>query len=193
MKNICVFCGSRPGANERYRRAAVDFGALLAGERIGLVYGGGHVGLMGAVADAALREGGTVTGVIPRHLWDLEVGHGGLTDLHIVDSMHERKALMANLSDAFAVLPGGIGTMEEFFEVWTWGQLGIHAKPYGLLNIDGYFDPLIVFLDHMVEEGFLEPGHRSLVVVETECTALLAGLRRKQVAAFPKQIESSEI
>ena len=153
----------------------------------------GHVGLMGVVADATLKAGGKVTGVIPRHLQQLEVGHDGLSDLRVVDSMHERKALMADLSDAFAVLPGGIGTMEEFFEVWTWGQLGIHAKPYGLLNVGGYFDPLIRFLDHMVSEDFLRDAHRDMLVIEANPEKLLARLREKHVTAFPKRIDRSEI
>lgn len=192
MKSLCIFTGSRHGRVPEYRAAAEELGRLVAEAHLHLVYGGGHVGLMGVVADAAVDGGGKVTGVIPRHLWDREVGHGGLADLRIVDSMHERKALMADLSDAFAVLPGGIGTMEEFFEVWTWGQLGIHAKPYGLLNVNGYFDPLIAYLDHMVDEEFLGQEARSLVVVEPDPAALLRALREKHVPAFPKTIDRSE-
>lgn len=193
IHGLCVFCGSRFGREESYRSAAGELGGLLGREGIRLVYGGGHVGLMGVVADATLKAGGKVTGVIPRHLQQLEVGHDGLSDLRVVDSMHERKALMADLSDAFAVLPGGIGTMEEFFEVWTWGQLGIHAKPYGLLNVGGYFDPLIRFLDHMVSEDFLRDAHRDMLVIEANPEKLLARLREKHVTAFPKRIDRSEI
>lgn len=193
MKSLCVFCGSRFGKRAEYRAAAVAMGRAIAASGMHLVYGGGHVGLMGAAADAATEAGGQVTGVIPRHLWDLEVGHGGIDDLRIVDTMHERKAMMAELSDGFVVLPGGIGTMEEFFEVWTWGQLGIHAKPYGLLNIDGYFDPLIRFLDHMVAEEFLNAEHRQPVVIESDPERMLAALRERHVPAFPKQIDRDEL
>lgn len=150
MKSLCDFTGSNLGANPAYEAAAVTLGRLLAAEGVELVYGGGRVGLMGALADACLGAGGRVTGVIPRFLMDLEVGHERLTDLRIVGSMQERKALMADLSDGFVALPGGIGTMEELFEVWTWGQLGSHPKPVALLDVAGYFAPLRAFVDHMV-------------------------------------------
>lgn len=176
MKRLCVFTGSNLGASSAYEAAATDLGRLLAAEGIGLVYGGGRVGLMGALADACLAAGGHVTGVIPRFLMNLEVGHERLTDLRIVGSMHERKALMADLSDGFAALPGGIGTMEELFEVWTWGQLGSHPKPVGLLDVAGYFAPLRAFVDHMVEERFLRPEHRAMLIVETAPEALLERL-----------------
>ena len=173
MDRLCVFCGSSPGVRPAYAAAAAAFGRLLAERGLGLVFGGGRRGLMGALADACLEAGGRVTGVIPAHLWDRELGHGGVADMRVVPSMHERKALMAELADGFVALPGGVGTMEEFFEVWTWGQLGLHAKPYGLLNADGYFDPLIQFLDHMVEERFLPAEHRAVVLVEREPARLL--------------------
>jgi hypothetical protein len=161
-----VYCGSNPGGRPGYRDAAAALGRLVAGRGIGLVYGGGNVGLMGVVAEAALGAGGEVIGVIPRAFVEKEVAHFGVSDLRIVGSMHERKALMADLSDAFVALPGGLGTLEELFETWTWAQLGLHAKPCGLLNVAGFFDPLVAFLDHAVRERFLKPPHRSLLIVE---------------------------
>ena len=184
MQRICVFCGSSPGGNPTYTELATALGALLARERLALVYGGGKVGLMGVLADAALAHGGEVIGVIPQALFDLEVGHTGLPDLRIVASMHERKALMADLSDAFIALPGGLGTLEEFCEIVTWAQLGLHRKPCGLLNSECYFDPLIRFFDHMVEERFLRPEHRALMLVEHDPAALLdrlAGFKAPRV------------
>ncbi|HEX9108593.1 MAG TPA: TIGR00730 family Rossman fold protein [Longimicrobiales bacterium] len=173
MNALCVFCGSSPGVSPAYAEAAAALGHLLAEQRIDLVYGGGKVGMMGVLADACLAHGGRVMGVIPAHLWNREVGHAGVTEMHVVASMHERKARMAELADGFMALPGGIGTMEEFFEVWTWGQLGLHAKPYGLLDAGGYFDPLIRFLDHMVEEGFLGAAEREHVLVDQDPARLL--------------------
>ena len=170
---ICVFCGSQMGASPRYREAARDFGTLLAGRGLGLVYGGGDVGLMGVLADAVLAAGGHAWGVIPRSLADREVAHAGLTELEIVTSMHERKARMADLADAFVALPGGLGTLDELFEIWTWAQLGIHAKPIGLLNVLGYFDPLLAFLDRTVEEGFVRPEHRATAAVDDDPARLL--------------------
>lgn len=171
--NLCVFCGSSPGVRREYLVLAQALGARLAGRGIGLVYGGARVGLMGAVADAALAAGGTVIGVIPQALWEREVAHTGLTTLHVVDSMHERKARMADLSDGFVALPGGIGTFEELFEVWTWGQLGLHAKPVALLDCANYYAPLVAFLDHAVEERFIRPTHRAALLVERDVDALL--------------------
>ena len=190
-QSICVFCGSSPGADPAYRRAATDLGALLASQGRRLVYGGGNVGLMGVVADAALQNGGTVVGVIPQHLLDLEVGHQGLTELRVVHSMHERKEQMSTLGDAFVLLPGGLGSLEEFFEIWTWGQLGLHRKPYGILNVAGYFDALLAFLDHAVGERFVHPEHRRLVVVASEAAYLLAKLDRAQAPALPKWVDRS--
>src|SRR6185295_14308405 len=176
MKRICLFCGSSPRLHNGYLDLAGEFGRLLAARGIELVYGGGSTGLMGAAADACLRAGGRVIGVIPGALARKEVLHEGLTDLRIVGSMHERKALMADLSDGFAALPGGLGTLDEWFEIWTWAQLGFHHKPIGLLNFEGFFDPLLAFLDHLVAEGFVRPEHRAMAVVEREVGALLGRL-----------------
>jgi uncharacterized protein (TIGR00730 family) len=173
IRRLAVFCGSNPGARSDYLKATKDFGALLAARGVGIVYGGSSVGLMAALADSALDDLGEVIGVIPRVLVEREVANTALTDLRIVDSMHQRKALMAELADGFVALPGGIGTLEEFFEVWTWGQLGMHAKPCGLLNVAGYFDPLLEFLDHAVEEKFVRDVHRAMVIVESDPAKLL--------------------
>lgn len=173
MKSVCVFCGSSTGDDPAYAEAARRLGRTLADAGTTLVYGGGHVGLMGVVADAALGRGGAVVGVMPRSLIDREIGHKGLTKLHVVGSMHERKALMSELSEGFIALPGGNGTLEEFFEVLTWAQLGEHDKPCGLLNVRGYYDPLLAVFDRMVEAAFLKEEHRELVLVEEEPSALL--------------------
>ena len=173
MKRICVFCGSSPGSRPEYRRSAQEMAAELARRNIGLVYGGSNVGLMGELADAVLRTGGEVEGVIPENLMAREVGHEGLTKLHVVRSMHERKALMADLSDAFVALPGGFGTLEEFCEVVTWTQLGLHAKPCGILNVLGYYSPLLRMFDHSVEERFLKPENRALVLAGDSPAELL--------------------
>jgi uncharacterized protein (TIGR00730 family) len=165
---ICVFCGSAPGRAPAYVQAARTVGELLARRGIGLVYGGGNVGLMGALADAVLDAGGQAIGVIPQQLVDREIAHAGLTELHVVDNLHQRKALMAELADAFLTLPGGIGTMEELFEVWSWGRLGLHGKPCGLLNVDDYFDSLRTLADQMVAEGFLEPVYREMLLIEEQ-------------------------
>jgi hypothetical protein len=173
MNRVCVFCGSSVGTDPAYRRAAVVLGQSLARRGLGLVFGGGHVGLMGALADAVLAEGGEAIGVIPRGLERRELGHQGLTELRVVGSMHERKATMAELSDAFVALPGGMGTLEETTEVLTWAQLGIHHKPVGLLDVAGYWRPLVAFLDHAVESGFVRPEHRALLLVERDPEPLL--------------------
>jgi uncharacterized protein (TIGR00730 family) len=188
-QSICVFCGSSPGANPEYQRAARAFGRLLAQQTRRLVYGGGKVGLMGVLADAALGDGGDVVGVIPQHLLDLEVGHTRLTQLHVVTSMHERKQQMSDLADAFVLLPGGIGSLEEFFEVWTWGQLGLHKKPYGILNVAGYFDPLLSFLDRSVDERFVSHEHRNLVMVSDDPASLITSLDNAQVPILPKWVD----
>lgn len=174
--SICVFCGSSPGADPAFAEAAATLGRLVGEQGRRLVYGGGNVGLMGILADAALEHGAEVVGVIPRHLLAREVGHGGIGELRVVESMHERKQVMADLGDGFVVLPGGLGTMEEFFEVWTWGQLGLHRKPYGLLNVAAYFDGLLGFLDHGVAQRFIRPAHRALLLEDTDPSALLAAL-----------------
>jgi hypothetical protein len=174
MRRVCVFCGSSPGRRGVYAEAARRLGRTLAGRGIGLVYGGASVGLMGAVADAVLDAGGAeVIGVIPEALVRKEVVHSGLPDLRVVGSMHERKALMAELSDGFVALPGGIGTLEELFEVWTWAQLGVHPKPCGLLDVAGFYAPLGAFMDQVVREGFLRPEHRDLLLIDTEPAPLL--------------------
>ncbi|GAB3442355.1 LOG family protein [Actinophytocola sediminis] len=170
---VCVFCGSSAGKGSGYLAAATEVGRTLAGRGIGLVYGGAAVGTMGAVADAAMAAGGEVLGVIPRSLVDQEVAHRGLTDLRVVADLHERKALMASSADAFLALPGGAGTLEELFEVYTWAQLGLHAKPIALLDVDGYYQPLSRFLDHMVDEGFLGREFRELLIVETDVERVL--------------------
>ncbi len=174
MRRLCVFCGSSPGADPAYAEAARGLGRLLAEREIELVYGGGNVGLMGVLADSVLAAGGSAIGVIPRSLEAREVAHRGLTELRIVGSMHERKALMAELADGFIMLPGGIGTLEEFFEVWTWAALGLHGKPCGLLNIRGFYTPLVAFLDRLVGQRFLQPAHRAMVVIEEGAERLLA-------------------
>ena len=175
MKRICVFCGSSPGANPEYLHAARQLGHLLASKNIGLVYGGGKVGIMGKIAESVLEKGGEVIGVIPKGLVERELAFTGLTDLRVVDSMHERKALMAEWSDGFVALPGGLGTIEEFFEVVTWGQLGMHPKPCGLLNVNRYYDRLLAFLDHTVNEKFVEQEHRSMILVDQDPERLLQG------------------
>ena len=179
---ICVFCGSSPGRLPAYHAAAQELGQLLAAEGIGLVYGGANRGLMGTLADAALAHKGEVIGVIPHAVVALEVAHRGLADLRIVSTMHERKALMADLSDAFIAMPGGIGTLDEFFEIYTWHTLRIHNKPIGLWNVEGYFDPLLSMLDHCVREGFLSSNARELVIVERSATALVTTLQRTAAA-----------
>lgn len=173
LGRLCVYCGSRTGDDPAYRQAAEEVGRLLAGRGIELVYGGGNVGLMGALADAALAAGGRVTGVIPEDLMAREVGHRGLSELRVVSSMHERKLTMAELSDGFLALPGGIGTVEEIVEVWTWSQLGIHAKPCALLDVAGYFRPLVAFFDHAAERGFLRAAHRRDLLVGSAPEPLL--------------------
>ena len=188
---MCVFCGSSVGSDPAYRHAAATLGATLARDGRRLVFGGGRVGLMGAVADATLAAGGEAIGVIPQHLVDREVAHLGLTQLRVVSSMHERKATMAELSDVFVVLPGGIGTLEEFFEVWTWGQLGLHAKPYGLLNVAGFFDPLLRFIDHAVDQCFIRAEHRAMLVIEDDAEALLRRLDAHATPVVPKWIDES--
>ncbi|MDQ3662669.1 MAG: TIGR00730 family Rossman fold protein [Actinomycetota bacterium] len=178
MKRICVYAGSNPGNDDRYRAATQDLAHSLVRLGIGIVYGGGNVGLMGELADTVLAAGGEVVGIMPRQLVEKEVAHLGLTDLQVVESMHERKAAMADLSDAFVALPGGIGTLEEIIEVYTWSQLGLHQKPCALLNINGYYEGLTAFLDHAVVEGFLNGSHRGLLVVIERPEELVESLER---------------
>ncbi len=189
---LCVFCGSASGARPDYLAVARDLGLLLAHQGIGLVYGGANVGLMGALADACLGAGGSVTGVMPRALIEREVAHTGLTAFHAVDSMHDRKRLMAELSDGFIALPGGIGTLEELFEVWTWAHLGIHAKPIALLDVANYWTPLGGFIEHAVREGFLGPVTRSMLLVDDDPIRLLARLREHRPPVVEQAIAPSE-
>jgi uncharacterized protein (TIGR00730 family) len=189
IRSICVFCGSSSGSRPVYAKAARELGRLLVERGLRLVYGGGSVGLMGILADAVLSAGGEVVGVIPRSLWQREVGHRELTQLHIVETMHERKALMSDHSDGFIALPGGIGTLEEMFEIWTWAQLGIHRKPLGLLNVDGYFKPLLAFVEHAVAEEFVRPLYADMLVVDSQPRALLDRLAAYDPPAVPQWLD----
>ncbi|MEX3841385.1 MULTISPECIES: TIGR00730 family Rossman fold protein [unclassified Paraburkholderia] len=178
MKAVCVYCGSSPGANPVYTEAAQAFGRALVASNLALVYGGGKVGLMGVIADTVMEGGGRAIGVIPKLLVDKEVGHVGLTELHVVPDMHHRKKMMADLSDAFVAMPGGAGTLEELFEVYTWAQLGYHRKPVGVLNIGGFYDPLMALLDHTVREGFMRQTYRDMLQTDGDPVALIARLKR---------------
>jgi len=194
MKRICIFCGSNPGHNPRYREEAENTGRVLARRGIELVYGGGNIGLMGAVADACMEAGGTAIGIIPEALMGKEVAgrsvdHRSLTRLEVVDSMHTRKARMAELSDGFIALPGGFGTFEEFCEILTWGQLGFHSKPIGLLNVNGFYDPLLALFDRAVEDGFLRPQNRAMALMETDLERLLDAMNTYQPTAVNKWLK----
>lgn len=186
IRTVCVYCGANAGVLPDYTDAARRTAALLTQNGITIVYGGGSVGLMGILADAALASGGSVIGVIPEHLTAREIAHDRLTELHVVGSMHERKALMMKLSDAFIAMPGGLGTLEELFEILTWGQLGLHAKPCGLLNVRGYYDPLVALLDRAVDQRFLRPEHRGLLLVENDVGRLLERLRHFEAPSVRK-------
>ena len=192
LKRLCVFCGSSSGFDAVYRQAAVDLGQLVAAQRIELVYGGGRVGLMGAIADAVLQAGGHVIGVIPEFLATKELLHEEVSQMRVTNDMHERKALMSELSDAFVAMPGGLGTFEELFEVLTWSQLGLHGKPVGLLNVAGYFDPLLAMVDRAIADGFCANEHRQLFVVDTNPANLLDRLRAHQLPNVKKWIRSTE-
>ncbi len=181
MKRVCVFCGSKVGNDEQYRQSAVELGQLIVEQGYGLVFGGGSVGLMGVVADAALAAGGEVVGVIPGPLATKELLHPDVPDMRVVANMHERKALMSELSDAFIALPGGLGTFEEFFEIVTWAQLGFHRKNTGLLNVAGFFDPLVELIDHSIRTGFIKVDNRDLIVVENSAKSLLDRLRTHEL------------
>ena len=173
INSICIYCGSSPGKRDAYATAAIALAESLVRRNIRLVYGGASIGIMGTVADQVLKLGGQVVGVIPKALAHKEVAHANLTELHVTQSMHERKTRMAELADGFIALPGGIGTLEELFEIWTWAQLGFHNKPCGLLNVEGYYDSLIGFLDHVLAEQFVKSHHRTMLMVETDPDALL--------------------
>jgi uncharacterized protein (TIGR00730 family) len=192
LQSVCVFCGSSTGSDPAYTEAARSLGTTLAEANIRLVFGGGHVGLMGEISTAALAAGGDVIGVIPKFLVERELAHEGLSDLRIVGSMHERKALMSDLSEAFIGLPGGTGTLEEFFEVLTWAQLGEHKKPCGLLNVAGYYDPLLTVFDRMVEAGFLSESNRALLLVEGDPERLLQQFDHFEPPKTAKWIDRSE-
>lgn len=192
MKRICVFCGSSVGADSAFARAAEEVGSNLGRRGIGLVYGGGNVGLMGVIADATLSAGGEVIGVIPQALVDRELAHRKITELRIVQSMHERKAMMADLSDAFIALPGGYGTLEEFCEILTWAQLGLHRKPFGLLNVTGFYDSFVAQIDHAVRMKFIRPEHRDLLMVEDTISRLLSRLDTFKPPAVHKWIGREE-
>lgn len=189
MKSLCVYCGSSVGASPGYADAARSLAGLMVDQGIALVYGGGNVGLMGVIADEVMRLGGHVTGVIPQALMDKEVGHRGLPRLHVVKDMHERKALMAELSDGFIAMPGGIGTLEELFEVFTWAQLGFHEKPIGLLNAEGFYDGLIAFLDHVVAQRFLRPEQASVLLHDASPAALLQKMKDFRPQYFDKIVD----
>ncbi|WP_201859469.1 LOG family protein [Microvirga soli] len=189
---LCVFCGSNAGQDPVYLNNARALGEALAASGIGLVYGGASVGLMGAVADAVLDKGGDVIGVMPKALVDKEIAHKGLSDLRVVGSMHERKALMAELADGFIALPGGLGTFEELFEVWTWAQLGYHRKPCALLNAGGFYDKLTDFLDDVVERGFVKPIHRAMLIVENDPAVLIQAIRAYEPPQVDKWIKAGE-
>lgn len=192
MQRICVFCGSSAGAQPEYAEAARQLGAVLAGRGAGLVYGGGRVGLMGVVADAVLAAGGPVTGVIPRFLFTKEIDHKGVTDLRVVGTMHERKALMADLADGFVALPGGFGTLDEFCEIITWAQLGLHRKPCGLLNVAGYYDSFLAFLDRAAADGFIQPAFRALVLADDDAERLLDRMAQYQPPQAPRWLEQEQ-
>ena len=192
MRNICVFAGSSTGSRTEYTDAARELGRALAQRDIGVVYGGGHVGLMGQLADAALESGGRVIGVITEALLAKEVGHRGLTELRVTKTMHERKATMADMSDGFVALPGGFGTLDEFFEALTWAQLGIHRKPCGLLNVAGYFDGLLAFIDHSVEEAFVRREYREMLSVSPTAGGLLDLMARHRPPVVEKWITPAQ-
>jgi uncharacterized protein (TIGR00730 family) len=192
MERICVYAGSNRGARQEYVNAAEALARALVARGIGVVFGGGNVGLMKVVADTAMAAGGSVTGIMPEALIAREIGHGDITELRVVSSMHERKALMAELSDGFIALPGGFGTLEEFIEIATWAQLGLHDKPFGLLDVAGYYAPFVAFLDHAVEEGFVRPQHRAMVHVADAPDALLDAFATWKPPVVHKWIERDE-
>jgi len=192
MKAVCVYCGSSPGRLEAYTNGARALARILVERDLALAYGGASIGLMGMVADEVLALGGRVVGVIPQALARKEVAHAGLTELHLTQSMHERKTLMAELSDGFIALPGGIGTFEELFEIWTWAQLGMHAKPVGLLNVAGYYDALIALVDHATQEQFMKPAQRALLIIERDPAVLLDRFAAHKAAAGKQWLAAKE-
>ena len=193
IKSICVYCGSSPGRQAIYADAADSLAESLVKRNLRLVYGGAGIGIMGRLADQVLQLGGEVVGVIPKALAHKEIAHANLTELHITQSMHERKMLMAELADSFIALPGGIGTLEELFEIWTWAQLGFHQKPCGLLNVDNYYDALIQFLDHMQTEQFVKAHHHAMLMVEIDADSLLERFSSYRAAAAKQWLGKGEI
>ena len=189
LRTVCVFCAANPGAHPVYAERAAAMGRWVAQSGRRIVYGGGRTGLMGALADAALEAGGEVIGIMPRHLVDREVAHTGLTELRVVASMHERKAMIAELSDGFLAMPGGLGTLEELFEIWTWGQLGLHRKPYGLFQVEEFYTPLLTFLDHAVVTGFIRAENRALLVVDDDPGALIRRMEQLEIPAVPRWLD----
>lgn len=192
LRNLCVYCGSSPGRLPDYTGAARDLARVLVERDVGLVYGGASVGLMGALADEVLRRGGRVVGVIPRALLELEVAHARLTELHVTASMHERKSLMAELADGFVALPGGLGTLEELLEIWTWAQLGLHRKPCALLDVAGYYTPLVRFLDHATAEGFIRPAQRDILLVAADAALLVERMMRYEPPELERWLDPGE-
>jgi uncharacterized protein (TIGR00730 family) len=192
LASLCVYCGSNPGRAPVFAEAAASLGRLMASRGIGLVYGGGHVGLMGVVADAVLQGGGEAHGVITAALEAREIAHRGLTSLEVVDTMHQRKAAMADRSDGFVMLPGGFGTLDEFFEAVTWTQLGVHTKPCGILDVNGFFDPLLAHLGRAASDGFLRPEHRDIVIAESDPAALLDQMEAWTPSAVEKWLDRSD-
>jgi len=192
LASVCVYCGAHTGRDPAYTAAAALLGRTLAERGIRIVYGGGRVGLMGVVADAALAAGGRVTGIIPQALMKKELAHAGLTEMIVTTSMHERKAQMAERADAFVALPGGLGTFEELFEIWTWGQLGWHRKPCGVINVAGFYDGLIAFLDHAAGAGFVRPVHRGMLLVDDDPARLLDRFAQYEAPAMPKWVELAQ-
>ena len=191
LHTVCVFCAANPGADPIYQEQASAFGKFLAESGRRVVFGGGRTGLMGALAEGALGAGGEIIGVMPRHLVEREVAHTSLTELRVVESMHERKTMLSELADGFVAMPGGLGTMEELFEIWTWGQLGLHRKPYGLLEMNGFFAPLLAFLDHAVAEGFIGRENRAMLTVDTNPAVLIARMEATEPAAVRTWIDKA--
>lgn len=193
LKSICVFCGSKSGNDPQYQRSAIELGHLMAQRNITLVYGGGSVGLMGVIADAVLESGGQVIGVIPRQLATQELIHPGVTEMHIVEDMHTRKAKMSEYSDAFIAMPGGFGTLEELFEVVSWVQLGIYSKPMGLLNTSGFYDPLLNMVEHCIETEFIKPKYRDLIIADETPSTLIDHLQRHELPLIEKILDPEQI
>jgi uncharacterized protein (TIGR00730 family) len=193
MKNICVFCGSAVGKNPIYKQTAQDLGLLFVKKQIRLIYGGGRVGLMGIMADTVMQNGGKVVGIIPQFLIEMEVAHSRLSEMIMVKTMHERKKRMTDMAQGFIVMPGGIGTMDEFFEVFTWAQLGLHSKPIGLLNTNGFFDKLLAYIDFAVEESFVKPQSRKMILIETDAEQLIENMQNYEASHTKKWLTKHQI